>query len=249
MNVVSSSPDAVRRPRNPRGQGPRLREEIRRAGVELLEETGSPDAVTLRAVARRVGIAAPSIYAHFADRDAMHGAMCDAGFDELMARLRRALDPISADRPVERLQAGCRAYLGFAAERPELYRLMFGPEPLDARDATARPPAEDAAPEAPDAGDATPAEPEPLEVAGAEGPAAGAACPPGEMAFRILVDAVTECARLGHSTSRHHWADAANLWVALHGLATLRAGRPGFPWPPYNAQVDQLIRALARLDD
>ncbi len=46
-----------------------MRAEIVTGAAAVLEETGSEDAVTLRAVARRVGIAAPSIYGHFDDRD------------------------------------------------------------------------------------------------------------------------------------------------------------------------------------
>ncbi|MEK8172669.1 TetR-like C-terminal domain-containing protein [Streptomyces sp. M19] len=47
------------RVRNRRGQGGRLREEIVTAAVGLLDETGEESAITLRSVARRVGIAAP----------------------------------------------------------------------------------------------------------------------------------------------------------------------------------------------
>lgn len=45
-----------------------LREDIIAAAAKILERTGSEDAVTLRAVAREVGSAAPSIDAHFAHR-------------------------------------------------------------------------------------------------------------------------------------------------------------------------------------
>ena len=51
----------VRR-RNPRGQGDRLREEIISAASELIAESGDADQLSLRAVAKRIGIAAPSIY-------------------------------------------------------------------------------------------------------------------------------------------------------------------------------------------
>ena len=53
------------RHRNPRGQGTRLSEDIVAGALALIERTGSAEAVTLRAVAREAGIAAPSIYAHF----------------------------------------------------------------------------------------------------------------------------------------------------------------------------------------
>lgn len=59
------------RPRNPRGQGSRLREDIIRAATAMIERTGSDQSVTLRSVAREIGISAPSIYAHFEDRDAI----------------------------------------------------------------------------------------------------------------------------------------------------------------------------------
>lgn len=48
--------------RNRRGEGALLRTEILTAATELIEAGGDERAVTLRAVARRAGIAAPSIY-------------------------------------------------------------------------------------------------------------------------------------------------------------------------------------------
>ncbi|RYF62338.1 MAG: TetR/AcrR family transcriptional regulator, partial [Cytophagaceae bacterium] len=49
------------RARNPRGSGARLRGEIVAAAATLIARTGSDQAVTLRSVAREVGISAPSI--------------------------------------------------------------------------------------------------------------------------------------------------------------------------------------------
>ena len=63
----AGSPAAAQRAR----PGSRLTGEIVSSALALIERTGSDEAVTLRAVAREVGIAAPSIYAHFADRDAI----------------------------------------------------------------------------------------------------------------------------------------------------------------------------------
>jgi AcrR family transcriptional regulator len=51
----------VLRARNRRGEGSKLRADILAAATRLLEQTGSEEAVTLRAVARQVGISAPSI--------------------------------------------------------------------------------------------------------------------------------------------------------------------------------------------
>jgi AcrR family transcriptional regulator len=114
---------APRRPRNPRGEGARLRQDILDAASEILEATGSPEAVTLRAVARAVGIAAPSIYAHFQDREAILDQLCADGFVEFRAALLAAIAPF--DDAVERFLAGCRAYVRYSAEHPRRYRALF----------------------------------------------------------------------------------------------------------------------------
>lgn len=91
--------------------------------MEILEKTGNPEAITLRAVARQVGIAAPSIYGHFADRDAIIVAVVTEGFTRLTRVLKEAL--AGSTDPVESLRLGCDAYLRFGAEHPSVYQLMF----------------------------------------------------------------------------------------------------------------------------
>ncbi|WP_194832988.1 TetR/AcrR family transcriptional regulator [Nocardia sp. XZ_19_369] len=113
------------RTRNPRGEGARLRDEIVAAAVALLDETGEESAITLRSVARRAGIAAPSIYRHFADQPAIMLAVVQNAFAELDERLRTARDA-AGTTPRERLLAVCYGYLEFARDRPGRYRTMFG---------------------------------------------------------------------------------------------------------------------------
>jgi len=113
----------ILRERNRRGEGGRLRADILAGATSLLEQTGSEEAVTLRAVAREVGISAPSIYAHFADREEIVDAIVDTAFADLNAAIGAATS--AAQSPLERLRAGCSAYLRFAAERPNRYKLIF----------------------------------------------------------------------------------------------------------------------------
>jgi AcrR family transcriptional regulator len=113
----------VTRERNRRGEGGKLRGDILAAATQLLEQAGTEEAVTLRAVARQVGISAPSIYAHFADRDAIVDAIVDAAFDDFNTAIYAAIGGV-AD-PLARLRAGCAAYLQFAADRPNRYQLLF----------------------------------------------------------------------------------------------------------------------------
>jgi len=109
---------------NPRGEGGKLRADILAAAAALIEETGSEQSVTLREVARRVGIAAPSIYEHFPSREAIVYAVVDDLFSQFRAAIQQAHD--SQPDPPGRLRAGCEAYLRFADQRPGQYRVLFG---------------------------------------------------------------------------------------------------------------------------
>src|ERR1700691_4242301 len=91
--VAPSGPASLRalRRRNARGHGSALAEEIVSGALAIIDRTGSSEAVTLRAVAREVGIAAPSIYAHFPDRQAILMAAVGQIFDELASQIRRGI--------------------------------------------------------------------------------------------------------------------------------------------------------------
>lgn len=224
-----------RRSRNPRGQGLLLREEILQAAADLMEEVGTDSAVTLRAVARRVGIAAPSIYAHFRDRDAIVLALVRDAFQALAGHLSAAAST-SAD-PVTRLHAVCTAYLEFADKWPQRYRIMFSGawDPTSSTDVLPPPDAllsVDAAALSVAAVVAAPDVERPLLVV-------------GEDAFTVVLRVLTDCVNSGSSVSSDPFTEATALWVGLHGLAQLRAAAPLFPWPPH--LNDTLVTRLACL--
>ena len=82
-----------------RGEGDKLREEILVAVSELLDETNDESAVSIRAIADRVGVTAPSIYRHFADKDEMLSAVCAVVFVQLTDGIAQAVESASsADR-------------------------------------------------------------------------------------------------------------------------------------------------------
>jgi AcrR family transcriptional regulator len=120
MTTARQSPRA----RNARGEGAKLKLDIIAAAGRLLDATGNPDAVTLRAVAREIGVAAPSIYAHFPDREAIVQALIEEGYAEAVADITAARD--SETDPVRQLEAGVRAYLRFALDNPARYTVMLG---------------------------------------------------------------------------------------------------------------------------
>jgi AcrR family transcriptional regulator len=111
------------RVRSRRGQGESLRDDILAAAQALLVETQSEDAVSIRAVADRVGVTPPSIYRHFEDKATLLFAVCMTEFDRLDVELRAAL--ACHDDPVEAVIACGRAYVQFGLANPETYRIMF----------------------------------------------------------------------------------------------------------------------------
>jgi len=112
---------SFRRARAPRGSGDLLREEILAAATELLLETGQAKSVSIRSVAQRVGVTQPSIYLHFADKYGLMDAVCARYFDKLDLEMQRVATEHTA--AVEALRAQGLAYIRFATENPELYRI------------------------------------------------------------------------------------------------------------------------------
>ncbi|HEY3630436.1 MAG TPA: TetR/AcrR family transcriptional regulator [Jatrophihabitantaceae bacterium] len=109
-----------------------LRAACLRAALELLEEGGAT-ALSLRAVARRAGVAPSAPYRHYADRDALLSAVAAVGYRQLAERLAAAHPSPSTP---EDLAAVAVAYVRFALDQPALFRVMFG-EPCD-RDSSER---------------------------------------------------------------------------------------------------------------
>ncbi len=112
----------TRRPRNRRGEGDRLRGEVVDAAAELLAARGVEE-LSLRAVARAVGITAPAVYLHFADKEALVWAVLRQRFDELQVIVTAAAS--SETDPGDALLAWCTAYVGFGLGHPGHYRVLF----------------------------------------------------------------------------------------------------------------------------
>ena len=86
--------------------------------------------LSLRGVARRVGVTHSAPYRHFEDKRELTAAMAEAGFNELREAMLDALEAAS-DKPEERLFAVGRAYVEFAVDNPAHFQVMFGPNARD----------------------------------------------------------------------------------------------------------------------
>ncbi|MGN2634757.1 TetR/AcrR family transcriptional regulator [Nocardia takedensis] len=102
-----------------------MRTEILDATAELLAKRGHADHVSIRDVGRAVGVSAPSIYRHFADKDELLEAVVARAFEELSVAMRAATDP--AQPPMYRLRDQGTAYVRFALDHPAQYRVATAP--------------------------------------------------------------------------------------------------------------------------
>ncbi|YAL83426.1 TetR/AcrR family transcriptional regulator [Dermacoccaceae bacterium W4C1] len=133
---MSSSPEPTRsrtrkgsaRPKRravaARGEGTALREELIDAAILLVEEVDDPWQLSLRAVARKVGVAATSVYLHFDSLSALLKAVKSelwSRFGEQMRTAAAAAEPT----PRARVLAFGRAYIAYAEQQPGAFRTLF----------------------------------------------------------------------------------------------------------------------------
>lgn len=107
-----------------------LREEIVKRGVELIELRGAAE-LSLREVARLVGVSQTAPTHHFGDKEGLLAAIASEGFRKLMSERMAALkDGMTKE---QRLRVVMRVYVAFALKHPELFHLMFGTRIPDKR--------------------------------------------------------------------------------------------------------------------
>ncbi|KAF0808534.1 TetR family transcriptional regulator [Alcanivorax xiamenensis] len=89
----------------------------------MLAESAGGD-ISLRQLARRVGVTANATYRHFANKNALLAALAAEGFRRLQEGQGEA---VRLADPGQGLREAGLAYLRFAWRHPALFRLMFGP--------------------------------------------------------------------------------------------------------------------------
>jgi AcrR family transcriptional regulator len=107
-----------------------LRNALVSSAVRLIEVSGT-SAFSLREAAREVGVSANAAYRHFDDKSALITAVAADGFTRLAERMRLAMASASVGQgdaapSIARFKATGSAYVGFAIDHPEIFRVMFG---------------------------------------------------------------------------------------------------------------------------
>jgi AcrR family transcriptional regulator len=115
---------------------PTRRERLRAATVAEIKTVarrhlvaGGPGAVSLRAIARDMGMTAPGLYRYFPSFDELVSALVSDLYDELATELDRARDA-AGESPGVRALSVCRAFRTWSVAHPTEFGLLFGTPPL-----------------------------------------------------------------------------------------------------------------------
>jgi AcrR family transcriptional regulator len=98
-----------------------LRDALVQAALQEAEQ-GGPEAISLKALAKKLGVSQPAPYRHFADREALLEAVTAEVFRQFTAILREAIGKPSTQSKLSRF---AQAALAFGLRRNGIYRLMF----------------------------------------------------------------------------------------------------------------------------
>ena len=98
--------------------------EIKATARSLLVSSG-PEALTLRATAREMGITAPALYRYVASHEDLVVTVCQDVLDEVTSALESARDSVPPSDPVGRLMATCRAFREWSLAHPREFQLTF----------------------------------------------------------------------------------------------------------------------------
>jgi AcrR family transcriptional regulator len=113
----------------PLGRRERLRAEttaeIKAVALDLMA-SGGPDAITLRAIARQMGMTANAIYGYFATRDDLVTTLISDVSTGLADAVDAAWKATSMKDPATRIRAWADAFRNWSLANPEGFRLVFG---------------------------------------------------------------------------------------------------------------------------
>jgi AcrR family transcriptional regulator len=113
-------PRPARKPLNTYHHGD-LRDALVQAALQEVER-GGPEAISINALAKKLGVSQPAPYRHFADREALLAAATAEAFRQFSATLRQSISNPSQRSKLSRF---AQATLDFGLRRNGIYRLMF----------------------------------------------------------------------------------------------------------------------------
>lgn len=100
-------------------------DEIKTTAWKQIGEVGA-SGLSLRGIARQMGMTAPGLYRYYQDRDALVTALLVDAFDSFSIALETARDEVEEDNHIGRFRAICKAYFQWGMANPQKYILLFG---------------------------------------------------------------------------------------------------------------------------
>jgi AcrR family transcriptional regulator len=100
-----------------------LAEALIAAAIELIDESGV-EHLSIREVARRVGVSPAAPFRHFATKTALLTAIAEEAMRRFRESVASALDSVDTADPIGRLEAIGRAYLRWAADNPTHFQII-----------------------------------------------------------------------------------------------------------------------------
>ena len=196
-----------------------LRSRIVDAARDLFAAEGY-EAVSMRRIAEAIEYSPTAIYGHFQNKADLFREVCGRDFAALAGAFT---EEARSPDPVERLRATGRAYVRFAVDHPNHYRLMFMTPNLHRPDGT----------------------PEPLtaEEAAVRGN-------PDADSYAFLRDTAAEAVAAGRfrpGLGGDAELIAQTLWAGVHGVASLQIAKADDPWidmAPLAARTAAMIDGL-----
>jgi AcrR family transcriptional regulator len=112
---------------------PNRREKKRTATLEEIRETAwkqiadlGVSSLSLRGIAREMGLTAPALYRYYKDRDALVTALWIDAFTAFTVALESGRDLYTSRDHAGRFRAMCKSYFEWARQNPQRYALVFG---------------------------------------------------------------------------------------------------------------------------
>jgi AcrR family transcriptional regulator len=188
--------------------------------ARALFAAGGLEQVSMRNIARRVGITQAAIYQHFEDKEAILFAIAEGFFNQLIEASQKTA--AAEFDPVERLRRSMRAYVESGLAHPEEYRLVFMTHApgLQKKHGGHRP---------------APGEPPPIQPSR------------GQIAYAHLQDQVRDLVASGLIRKNDPEVIAEAIWAAGHGVVSLLITHVDFLWSReklLETQLDILLEGL-----
>ncbi|WP_405656745.1 TetR/AcrR family transcriptional regulator [Streptomyces sp. RK9] len=117
----------------PAAAPPTLRQRRRAAATQEILEAAEghiaehgPHAMSLRAIARSLGMTVQALYHYFPNRDALVTALIAKAYDEVAEAVQQAVDAAGDDADVPRFVMAAEGYRRWAVAHPEKFQLLYG---------------------------------------------------------------------------------------------------------------------------